>query len=143
MLSTQVSLHNASTDQSLQAKQELQIQIKSDKKAKKLIISDNGVGMDSDDMISSLGTIARSGTKNFIEQLKTSAQNDENKLSLIGQFGVGFYAAFMVADTVDVISRKIGSSEAYKWHSDGSTGYSLDTAEREEEGTDIILYLKI
>ena len=132
----------ASTDQSLQAKQELQIQIKSDKKEKKLIISDNGVGMNSDDMISSLGTIARSGTKNFIEQLKTSAQNDENKLSLIGQFGVGFYAAFMVAETVDVISRKIGSSEAYKWHSDGSTGYSLDIAEREEEGTDIILYLK-
>ena len=132
----------ASTNQSMQASQELQIQIKSDKKAKTLTISDNGVGMDSDDLVSSLGTIARSGTKNFIEQLESSKQNDENKLSLIGQFGVGFYAAFMVAETVDVISRKVGSDKAYKWHSDGSSGYSLDDAERGEEGTDIILHLK-
>ena len=132
----------ASTNQSMQASQELQIQIKSDKKAKILTISDNGVGMDSDDLVSSLGTIARSGTKNFIEQLESSKQNDENKLSLIGQFGVGFYAAFMVAETVDVISRKAGSDKAYKWHSDGSNGYSLDDAERGEEGTDIILHLK-
>ncbi len=132
----------ASTNQSMQASQELQIQIKSDKKVKTLTISDNGVGMDSDDLVSSLGTIARSGTKNFIEQLESSKQNDENKLSLIGQFGVGFYAAFMVAETVDVISRKVGSDKAYKWHSDGSNGYSLDDAERGEEGTDIILYLK-
>ena len=132
----------ASTNQSMQATQELQIQIKTDKKAKTLTISDNGVGMDSDDLVSSLGTIARSGTKNFIEQLESSKQNDENKLSLIGQFGVGFYAAFMVAETVDVISRKVGSDKAYKWHSDGSNGYSLDDAERGEEGTDIILHLK-
>ena len=132
----------ASTNQSMQASQELQIHIKSDKKAKILTISDNGVGMDSDDLVSSLGTIARSGTKNFIEQLESSKQNDENKLSLIGQFGVGFYAAFMVAETVDVISRKVGSDKAYKWHSDGSNGYSLDDAERGEEGTDIILHLK-
>ena len=132
----------ASTNQSMQASQELQIQIKSDKKAKTLTISDNGVGMNSDDLVSSLGTIARSGTKNFIEQLESSKQNDENKLSLIGQFGVGFYAAFMVAETVDVISRKVGSDKAYKWHSDGSNGYSLDDAERGEEGTDIILHLK-
>ena len=132
----------ASTNQSMQASQELQIQIKSDKKAKTLTISDNGIGMDSDDLVSSLGTIARSGTKNFIEQLESSKQNDENKLSLIGQFGVGFYAAFMVAETVDVISRKVGNDKAYKWHSDGSNGYSLDDAERGEEGTDIILHLK-
>ena len=132
----------ASTNQAMQASQELQIQIKSDKKAKILTISDNGVGMNSDDLVSSLGTIARSGTKNFIEQLESSKQNDENKLSLIGQFGVGFYAAFMVAETVDVISRKVGSDKAYKWHSDGSNGYSLDDAERGEEGTDIILHLK-
>ena len=132
----------ASTNQSMQASQELQIQIKSDKKAKTLTISDNGIGMDSDDLVSSLGTIARSGTKNFIEQLESSKQNNENKLSLIGQFGVGFYAAFMVAETVDVISRKVGSDKACKWHSDGSNGYSLDDAERGEEGTDIILHLK-
>src|SRR5210317_67699 len=98
----------ASTDQSLQAEQELQIHIKSDKKAKTLTLSDNGIGMDSDDMVSSLGTIARSGTQNFIKQLEASKENDDSKLSLIGQFGVGFYAAFMVAETVDVISRKAG-----------------------------------
>ncbi len=132
----------ASTDQSLQAEQELQIHIKSDKKAKTLTISDNGIGMDSDDMVSSLGTIARSGTQNFIKQLEASKENDDNKLSLIGQFGVGFYAAFMVAETVDVISRKAGSEKAFKWHSDGATGYSLDNAERSEAGTDIILHLK-
>ena len=132
----------ASTDQSLQAEQELQIHIKSDKKAKTLTLSDNGIGMDSDDMISSLGTIARSGTQNFIKQLEASKENDDSKLSLIGQFGVGFYAAFMVAETVDVISRKAGSDKAFKWHSDGATGYSLDNAERSEAGTDIILHLK-
>ncbi|MEK9531566.1 MAG: molecular chaperone HtpG [Alphaproteobacteria bacterium] len=132
----------ASTDQSLQAEQELQIHIKSDKKAKTLTISDNGIGMDSDDMVSSLGTIARSGTQNFIKQLEASKENDDSKLSLIGQFGVGFYAAFMVAETVDVISRKAGSEKAFKWHSDGATGYSLDNAERSEAGTDIILHLK-
>ena len=132
----------ASTDQSLQAEQELQIHIKSDKKAKTLTLSDNGIGMDSDDMVSSLGTIARSGTQNFIKQLEVSKENDDSKLSLIGQFGVGFYAAFMVAETVDVISRKAGSDKAFKWHSDGATGYSLDNAERSEAGTDIILHLK-
>ena len=132
----------ASTDQSLQAEQELQIHIKSDKKAKTLTLSDNGIGMDSDDMVSSLGTIARSGTQNFIKQLEASKENDDSKLSLIGQFGVGFYAAFMVAETVDVISRKAGSDKAFKWHSDGATGYSLDNAERSEAGTDIILHLK-
>ena len=132
----------ASTDQSLQAEQELQIHIKSDKKAKTLTISDNGIGMNSDDMVSSLGTIARSGTQNFIKQLEASKENDDSKLSLIGQFGVGFYAAFMVAETVNVISRKAGSDKAFKWHSDGATGYSLDNAERSEAGTDIILHLK-
>ena len=132
----------ASTDQSLQAEQELQIHIKSDKKAKTLTLSDNGIGMDSDDMVSSLGTIARSGTQNFIKQLEASKENDDSKLSLIGQFGVGFYAAFMVAETVDVISRKAGSDKAFKWHSDGATGYSLDNAERSEAGTDIIIHLK-
>ncbi|MDA9190808.1 molecular chaperone HtpG [Alphaproteobacteria bacterium] len=132
----------ASTDQSLQAEEELQIQIKVDKKAKTLTISDNGIGMDADDMVSSLGTIARSGTKNFIEQIKSSQKDDKNTLSLIGQFGVGFYAAFMVADSVDVISKKVANSDAFKWHSDGSTGYSLDSATRTEAGTDIILYLK-
>ena len=132
----------ASTDQSLQAEQELQIHIKSDKKAKTLTLSDNGIGMDSDDMVSSLGTIARSGTQNFIKQLEASKENDDSKLSLIGQFGVGFYAAFMVAETVNVISRKAGSDKAFKWHSDGATGYSLDNAERSEAGTDIILHLK-
>ena len=132
----------AATEQSLQADRELQINIKSDKKAKTLTISDNGIGMDSEDLVSSLGTIARSGTKNFIEQLESSKQNDDKKLSLIGQFGVGFYAAFMVAETVDVISRKAGNDKAFKWHSDGTTGYSLDDASRDEAGTDIILYLK-
>ena len=132
----------AATDQLYQAEQELQIHIKSDKKAKTLIISDNGIGMDSDDMVSSLGTIARSGTQNFIKQLEASKKNEESNISLIGQFGVGFYAAFMVAENVDVISKKANSEKAFRWHSNGKTGFSLDNAERSEAGTDIILHLK-
>ena len=132
----------AATDQLYQAEQELQIHIKSDKKAKTLIISDNGIGMDSDDMVSSLGTIARSGTQNFIKQLEASKKNEESNISLIGQFGVGFYAAFMVAENVDVISKKANSEKAFRWHSNGKTGFSLENAERSEAGTDIILHLK-
>ena len=80
-----------------------------------LSISDTGIGMNEEDLISHLGTIARSGTKNFLSQLSGDAKRDSN---LIGQFGVGFYSAFMVADRVDVISRRAGTDEAWRWSSD-------------------------
>ena len=140
----------AATDQSLQSAQGYAITLCADEKAKTLTISDNGVGMDEADMNSALGTIARSGSKAFLEQIQAeTAQNSKagdkkskNAFSLIGQFGVGFYSAFMVADKVDVVSRKAGQENAWKWSSDGKNGYSLDQAERAEAGTDITLYLK-
>ncbi|MFN3233233.1 MAG: molecular chaperone HtpG [Alphaproteobacteria bacterium] len=102
-------------------------------------ISDNGIGMDRDDLIAHLGTIARSGTAAFMEQLTGDAQKD---VSLIGQFGVGFYSAFMVADHVDVVSRKAGTEEAFKWSSDGQGGYTIEAATREGRGTDITLHVR-
>nr|WP_216664370.1 MULTISPECIES: molecular chaperone HtpG [unclassified Oceanispirochaeta] len=110
---------------------------KNDKKT--LTIKDNGIGMSEQDLVDSLGTIARSGTKNFLSQISGDDRKDSN---LIGQFGVGFYSIFMVADKVDVISRKAGEDSAWKWSSDGREGFSLDSAEREEgNGTSVILHL--
>ncbi len=115
------------------------ITLKIDKEKKCLIVSDNGIGMDKDDLITNLGTIAKSGTKSFVEQLSGDTKKDS---SLIGQFGVGFYAAFMVAKKVEVISKKVGSDEAYKWTSSGGSDFSITKSERKEQGTTITLYLK-
>ena len=135
----------AATDQSLQSETGYAIHIVADEKAKTLTISDNGVGMDDADMASALGTIARSGSKAFIEQIQAETSSDKKSkdaFSLIGQFGVGFYSGFMVADKIDVISRKAGDEKAWHWSSDGKTGYSLDEAKRAQAGTDITLHLK-
>lgn len=135
----------AATDQSLQSETGYAIHIVADEKVKTLTISDNGVGMDDADMASALGTIARSGSKAFIEQIQAETSSDKKSkdaFSLIGQFGVGFYSAFMVADKIDVISRKAGDEKAWHWSSDGKTGYSLDEAKRAQAGTDIMLHLK-
>lgn len=103
-----------------------------------LTVRDNGLGMNESDLTENLGTIARSGTKNFLSQLSGDAKKDSN---LIGQFGVGFYSAFMVADKIEVTSRKAGEDQAYKWTSDGKSGYEIETAERDEQGTTIVLHL--
>ncbi len=101
-------------------------------------ISDNGIGMSDADLIDHLGTIARSGTKSFLAKLTGDAKRDSN---LIGQFGVGFYSTFMVADRVQVISRKAGEEAAWKWTSDGQTGFDLEPAERPQQGTTVTVYL--
>ncbi|MBZ4673481.1 MAG: Chaperone protein htpG [Spirochaeta sp.] len=103
-----------------------------------LTISDNGLGMSHDDLANNLGTIASSGTKKFLASLTEEQKKDSN---LIGQFGVGFYSAFMVAKKVEVISRKAGEEQAWKWSSTGKGSYTLEEAERESQGTTIILYL--
>ena len=103
-----------------------------------LTISDNGVGMNEEDLVSHLGTIARSGTKNFLANLSGDAKRDSN---LIGQFGVGFYSAFIVADRVDVISRKAGEEQAYRWTSDGKTGFEIEPSSRAGHGTSVIVHL--
>jgi molecular chaperone HtpG len=102
-----------------------------------LTVSDTGIGMNRDDLIAHLGTIARSGTKNFLASLSGDAKRDSN---LIGQFGVGFYSAFMVADKVEVISRKAGEDTAWKWTSDGKTGFEIEPAERASQGTSVTLF---
>lgn len=114
------------------------IDISFDANAKILTVSDSGIGMNAEDLDSNLGTIARSGTKNFLSQLSGDAKKDSN---LIGQFGVGFYSCFMVADKVTVITRKAGEDTAWKWESDGRSNYSVDETEREAQGTTVMLHL--
>jgi len=103
-----------------------------------LIISDTGIGMSKKELEDNLGTIARSGTKNFLSKMSGDAQKDAQ---LIGQFGVGFYSSFMVADHVDVVSLKAGNKEAWKWSSDGKTGFEIVKDVKKDNGTIITLYL--
>ncbi len=114
------------------------IDIIPNKENKTLTIKDSGIGMNEEDLINNIGTIAKSGTKAFIESLSGDQKKDSQ---LIGQFGVGFYAAFMVASKVEVITKKAGEEQAYKWISTGDGEFDLDTAEREGHGTTITLYL--
>ena len=121
-----------------------EITLVADKDKKQLVISDNGIGMDDSELQASLGTIARSGTKSFLEALgnKDKADAEGENLSLIGQFGVGFYSAFMVADKVEVLTRKAGTDSAYLWSSDGRTGYEISQSDKPQHGTIITLSLK-
>lgn len=116
----------------------IDISFTGEEKDKTLVISDNGIGMGHDDLADDLGTIARSGTKNFLKNLTEEQKRDSN---LIGQFGVGFYSSFMVASKVEVVSRKAGSNEAWKWSSNGKGTFTLEEAERESQGTTITLHL--
>ena len=119
-----------------------EIKIEVNNKEKTLTISDNGIGMSEEDLKSSFGTIARSGTKAFLEQVATNTKDKKSDMSMIGQFGVGFYASFMVADSVIVISKKAGDEQAWKWTSDGKTGFDLEKADKDTAGTSITLKLK-
>lgn len=105
---------------------------------KTLTVSDNGIGMNEQDLIENLGTIARSGTRSFIEKVSGDNKKDIN---LIGQFGVGFYSAYMVADRVEVVTRKAGEEKAWRWSSDGKGEYDIADAERDSQGSTIILHL--
>ena len=115
-----------------------EINISFDEKDKSLTIVDNGIGMNEEDMINSIGTIAKSGTKSFVEALTGDAKKDSN---LIGQFGVGFYSVFMVAEKVDVISKKAGEDTAYKWSSTGTGEFDLSPCTKETNGT--VIYIKL
>ncbi|EAK8023352.1 TPA: molecular chaperone HtpG [Campylobacter coli] len=129
---------SVSDDKYKSLKFEPRIDIKIDKDKKTLTISDNGIGMDKDDLVNNLGTIAKSGTKSFLENLSGDAKKDSQ---LIGQFGVGFYSAFMVASKIEVLSKKALDDKAYLWISDAN-GYEIEDATKEEQGTSITLYLK-
>ncbi len=110
-----------------------------DDKAGTLTLSDNGIGMSHDDLISHLGTIARSGTSAFMDRM---SGDDSKDINMIGQFGVGFYSVFMVSDDISVVSRKAGEDESWTWHSDGIGEYTLTPANKESRGTDIIIRIK-
>ena len=118
---------------------EFGIRIEVDKEARTIAVIDNGEGMGREELVENLGTIARSGTAAFAERLTGDAKND---VALIGQFGVGFYSAFMVAERVRVVSRAAGAEEAFAWESDGRGEFTISEAEREARGTGIVLYLR-
>jgi molecular chaperone HtpG len=118
---------------------DFKISINIDKKDRTITVSDNGIGMSRDELVENLGTIARSGTSAFLEQVKEAKKADINQ---IGQFGVGFYAAFMVAQAVEVTSRKAGVAESWSWESDGRGAFTVEEAEKLSHGTDVVIYLK-
>ena len=121
---------------------EYQIFLIPDKNTHTLTISDNGIGMNREEVIENIGTIAKSGTKAFLEQLKNSKEEGSIDENLIGQFGVGFYAAFMVADKVTLVTKRAGETEATRWESAGDGSYSVEEAQKETRGTTITLALK-
>ena len=126
------------TDEHVGLKREdFAITLSIDKENRTLTVSDNGIGMDADELENNLGVIASSGTFQFRQELDKEAEAD-----VIGQFGVGFYSAFMVADHITVISRKYGREQAYRWDSDGLEGYTIEPCTRDAVGTDIIMHIK-
>jgi len=115
------------------------VRIVPDRDAGTLTISDDGVGMSREELVSNLGTVARSGTRELVDKLREAKESGD--LSLIGQFGVGFYSSFLVAEKVEVVSRRAGSDEAHRWTSDAKTSFTVEPAERDVHGTTVTLHL--
>ena len=113
-----------------------------DKEKRTLTVSDNGIGMSAEELEQNLGTIAFSGSAGFREQLKAETPENASEADIIGQFGVGFYSAFMVSDRIDVVSRKYGETEAHRWSSGGADGFTIEPAQRESQGTDVIMHIR-
>ncbi|MBQ3428517.1 MAG: molecular chaperone HtpG [Mogibacterium sp.] len=140
----------ALTDKNVgESRSDYEIILTLDKENRTLTVSDNGIGMDEQELEKNLGTIAFSGSSRFSEQLekdskaaKSTADDHTGEIDIIGQFGVGFYSAFMVADKVEVVSKRYGSDKAYKWVSEGAGGYSIEEAERDGHGTDVIMHIR-
>ena len=125
------------TDQNVGlSRSDFAIRIETDAENKLLTVSDNGIGMSREEMEENLGTIAKSGSLQFKQDMDEKSKED---VDIIGQFGVGFYSAFMVAEAVTVISRKYGSEEAWMWQSSGADGYTLTACEKDAPGTDVIM----
>ncbi|MBS3758042.1 MAG: molecular chaperone HtpG [Desulfobacterales bacterium] len=137
-----VSFRSQTEPEILGSDTELKIKIIPDKTNKTLTVTDNGIGMTYDEIVENLGTIARSGTSAFLEALEKSKNQETIAPELIGQFGVGFYSSFIVADTVTVISRSVDSETAVKWESSGDGAFTIETVDKENRGTDVILRLK-
>ncbi|MGN0460796.1 MAG: molecular chaperone HtpG [Ruminococcus sp.] len=118
---------------------DFKIEVSANKDTRTLTVSDNGIGMDKEDLDNNLGVIASSGSYKFKQEMD---EKDKEDIDIIGQFGVGFYSAFMVAKDITVITKKYGSDQAYKWHSTGADGYTITECDKETVGTDIIMILK-
>lgn len=130
------------TNDTLDRSREYEINISIDKDERTLTIKDNGIGMTKEELIDSLGTIAKSGSLEFMEKLKEKNDDEKAKLEIIGQFGVGFYSAYMVASKVEVVSKSPFSDKAYKFTSNGTESYEIDECEANFEGTEIKLFLR-
>ena len=131
--------YQALTDDSVgMSRKDFKIEIKVDKEHRTLTVSDNGIGMDKEDLENNLGVIASSGSYRFKQEVGDDAKDTD----VIGQFGVGFYSAFMVADHITVVTRKYGADTAYMWQSSGADGYTITECERDGVGTDIIMHIK-
>lgn len=139
------TIHTAGEEEKsyAEADRSLEILIATDKQAQTLTIQDTGIGMNREDLINNLGTIARSGSKKFLEEIREKGHSVENSENVIGQFGVGFYSAFMVADKVEVFSRSAKTGEpGLRWVSDGSGSYEIQEADGVAIGTKIVIHLK-
>ena len=132
----------ALTDENYRDTGPLEIIVEGRKESQQLVIRDNGIGMTHDEMVTNLGTIAHSGSLEFLRSLTKGQATGKADLSLIGQFGVGFYSAFMIADSVRVRSRSYQEAAGWEWESDGSGTFTVSPAEGLERGTEVILHLK-
>ena len=130
------------TEDKLPKKNDYEINLSYDTKKRTFTIKDNGIGMTYDELVNSLGTIAKSGSLEFMEKLKDEKNKDKIDVDIIGQFGVGFYSAFMVANKVEVKTRSLYDTKAYKFVSEGEETYTIDEIEKEDSGTEITLYLR-
>ena len=127
------------TDENVGLKREdFRITVHADPEARLLTVSDNGIGMSEEELENNLGVIASSGTYQFRQEVG----KDNEDVDIIGQFGVGFYSAFMVADRITVVTKKYGEAQAYRWESDGADGYTVTPCEKDAAGTDIIMHVK-
>jgi molecular chaperone HtpG len=135
--------YKALTDDKVgKSREDFAITIVTDEKVRTLTVSDNGIGMTEEELESNLGTIAKSGSLKFKQEMAAAEGVEENDVEIIGQFGVGFYSAFMVADKLTVITRAYGSEQAYCWESTGVEGYTIAPCEKDEVGTDIVIHIK-
>jgi len=141
----------ALTDKSVgMSRSDFEIILTLDKENRTLTVSDNGIGMNAEELEKNLGTIAFSGSRKFSEEIEkadkektgTASASMADQVDIIGQFGVGFYSAFMVSDKVEVVSKKYGEDQAYRWVSEGAGGYTIEPAERDGHGTDVIMHIR-
>ncbi len=124
------------------ARSDFEIRLTIDKEKRTLTVSDNGIGMSEAEMAEDLGTIAFSGSAQFKEQMQQNAEEGVSEADIIGRFGVGFYSAFMVADRIEVVSRRYGEAVAHRWVSEDAEGYTIEETERETQGTDVIMHIR-